>query len=82
MEHVALYVNDLERAKDFFVKYFGAKLNDGYHNQKSPFFCSMKGSKVLSALADHMDLQGDCLTEQIQPCKGFHYLIGNFVPMR
>ena len=37
IEHVALYVNDLERAKDFFVKYFGAKSNDGYHNQKTDF---------------------------------------------
>ena len=37
IEHVALYVNDLERAKDFFVKYFNAKSNDGYHNQKTDF---------------------------------------------
>ena len=37
IEHVALYVNDLERAKDFFVKYFGAKSKDGYHNQKTDF---------------------------------------------
>lgn len=37
VEHVALYVNDLERAKHFFVKYFHAKLNDGYHNQKTDF---------------------------------------------
>ncbi len=37
IEHVALYVNDLEGAKDFFVKYFGAKSNDGYHNQKTDF---------------------------------------------
>lgn len=37
IEHVALYVNDLERAKDFFVKYFDAKSNDGYHNQRTDF---------------------------------------------
>ena len=37
IEHVALYVNDLEKAKEFFVKYFGAKSNDGYHNQKTDF---------------------------------------------
>lgn len=37
IEHVALYVNDLERAKDFFVKYLDGKPNKGYHNQKTDF---------------------------------------------
>lgn len=32
-----MYVNDLEKTKDFFVKYFGAKSNDMYHNQKTNF---------------------------------------------
>ena len=39
IEHVALYVKDLENTKKFFVKYLGAKSNDGYHNQKTGF-CS------------------------------------------
>ncbi len=37
IEHIALYVNDLERAKNFFLKYFGAEPNDGYHNTKTDF---------------------------------------------
>lgn len=37
IEHLAMYVNDLERAKAFFEKYFGAKANDGYHNTKTDF---------------------------------------------
>lgn len=37
IEHVAMYVNDLVGARDFFVKYLGAKSNDGYHNQKTDF---------------------------------------------
>ncbi len=37
IEHVALYVNDLEIAKDFFIKYFNAKSNQGYHNKKTGF---------------------------------------------
>ncbi len=37
IEHVALYVNDLKKARDFFVKYFGGKSNDGYHNVKTDF---------------------------------------------
>ena len=37
IEHVALYVNDLENARRFFMKYFGAKSNNGYHNLKTGF---------------------------------------------
>ena len=37
IEHVALYVNDLDKARDFFVKYLDAKSNEGYHNVKTDF---------------------------------------------
>ena len=37
IEHIALYVNDLETAKEFFIKYFGALSNDGYHNKTTDF---------------------------------------------
>ena len=37
IEHIALYVNDLEKARDFFVTYFGAVSNEGYHNVRTDF---------------------------------------------
>lgn len=37
IEHVAMYVNELEAARDFFVKYLGGTSNDGYHNEKTDF---------------------------------------------
>lgn len=37
IEHIAMYVNDLEAAREFFVKYFAAEPNDGYHNPKTEF---------------------------------------------
>lgn len=37
IEHIALYVNDLEKCRDFFVKYFNGKSNDGYHNMATGF---------------------------------------------
>ena len=37
IEHVAMYVNDLEKARDFFIKYLGGVSNDGYHNTKTGF---------------------------------------------
>lgn len=37
IEHVAIYVNNLEKAKTFFCDYFGAKANEGYHNKATDF---------------------------------------------
>jgi len=37
IEHVALYVNDLETARNFFIKYLEGESNDGYHNPKTGF---------------------------------------------
>ena len=37
IEHIALYVNDLEKARDFFVTYFDAVSNEGYHNPHTDF---------------------------------------------
>lgn len=37
IEHIALYVNDIEGARQFFVKYFGATSSDGYHNLQTDF---------------------------------------------
>ena len=37
IEHIALYVNDLENARDFFIRYLGAVSNDGYYNAKTGF---------------------------------------------
>ena len=37
IEHIAMYVNDLEAARDFFIKYLGGRSNDGYYNAKTGF---------------------------------------------
>ena len=37
IEHVAMNVNDLEKARDFFVSFLGGRSNDGYHNVKTGF---------------------------------------------
>lgn len=37
IEHVAMYVNDLEGAKRFFEIYLEANANAGYHNPKTDF---------------------------------------------
>ena len=37
LDHVAMYVTDLEAAKDFFVRYFGAYAGEKYHNHTTGF---------------------------------------------
>ena len=37
IEHVAAYVNDLEKARDFFVEFLNGTSNGGYHNQNTGF---------------------------------------------
>ena len=53
IEHAALYVNDLEAARDFFVTYLGGKANSGYHNPKTDFrscFISFDGGARLELM--------------------------------
>lgn len=61
IDHIALYVNELELAKNFFVKYFGAKSNDGYHNKstdfKSYFLTFDDGARI--ELMNHPDMQDE-----------------------
>ena len=37
IEHVAIYVNDLGTARDFFIAYLNGRSNDGYHNKTTDF---------------------------------------------
>jgi len=37
IELIAMYVNELDVVRDFFVKYFNAKSNEGYHNKSTDF---------------------------------------------
>ena len=37
IDHIAIYVCNLEGARDFFMQYFRAKSNEGYHNKRTDF---------------------------------------------
>ena len=37
IEHIAMYVNDLEGARRFFTEYLDGHSNDGYHNRTTDF---------------------------------------------
>ena len=59
IDHIAVYVNDLEAAKIFFVKYFDAKPNEGYHNKitnfRSYFLSFDDGSRLEIMTRPNMD---------------------------
>ena len=53
IEHIAMYVNNLETTKDFFIKYFDAKSNNGYHNKTTNFksyFLTFEGGARLEIM--------------------------------
>lgn len=55
IEHVAMYVNDLEQAKDFFTHYFHAAAGKKYHNRKTGFqsyFLSFQGECRLEIMSN------------------------------
>ena len=37
IEHIAMYVDDLEKAKTFFMQFLDGKSNDEYYNEKTGF---------------------------------------------
>jgi hypothetical protein len=64
IDHAALYVRDLEACRDFFVKYFGALANEGYHNKTTNFrsyFLNFLGGTRLEIMTrpELADLPGD-----------------------
>jgi len=53
IDHIAMYVHDLEAARDFFVQYLGATANNGYHNQKTglrTYFLMFEGGARLEIM--------------------------------
>lgn len=72
IEHIALYVSDLERARDFFVKYFNAASGKLYHNTKTDFksyFLSFDGGARLEIMN-----RPDVSDKSIEPKLGYAHI--------
>lgn len=53
IHHIALYVQDLEAMRAFFIKYFEAASNEGYHNPKTglrSYFLSFENGAQLEIM--------------------------------
>jgi len=54
MDHIALFVEDLEAVKSFYEKYFGAEANNMYHNPKTglkTYFLTFDGGSRLELMS-------------------------------
>lgn len=74
IDHVAIYVSDLVAEINFFVKYFGAKSNDGYHNPAKKFrsyFLTFDDGSRLEVM------NREDITEQAGIRLGFHHIALN-----
>ncbi|MBP1559777.1 MAG: VOC family protein [Oscillospiraceae bacterium] len=62
IEHIAVYYNDLERARDFFAEYFGARSGALYHNPKTGFrsyFLTFESGARLEIMSRPDTAEGD-----------------------
>lgn len=70
IEHIAVYVNDLEGAKSFFEKYFSARPGSLYHNQKTglrSYFLTFDGG----ARMEIMQKPGTAVIDNALPHTGY-----------
>lgn len=54
IDHIAIYVENLEATKEFFIKYFNATANNLYHNPKtelSTYFLSFEDNTRLEIMS-------------------------------
>jgi len=61
IDHVAIYVNNLEKTKEFYVKYFQAKANEKYHNKNTglqTYFLSFPDSETRLEIMTRPELSG------------------------
>lgn len=72
IEHTAIYYRDLEKAKDFFAKYFGASAGKLYRNEKtgfSSYFLTFESGSRLEI----MNRPNVCVGES-RPLGGLHHI--------
>lgn len=76
LEHVAMYVNDLEAEKNFFVKYFNAKAGSKYSNFRNDFsnyFLKFDDGSRLEIMTRSSSVDAN----KVRYCTGYHHIAIN-----
>ncbi len=71
LEHVAIWTNQLDKLKDYYIKYFGGQPNSKYTNKKrefhSYFLTFQSGARLeLMTMPNILDNQNDTIKAQHQ----------------
>lgn len=76
--HVAMYANDLETTKEFYVKYFGASSNQKYINDEgfSSYFLSFNSGARLEVMA-HESLEYRKPKDKVNGISHIAFSVGN-----
>lgn len=71
IDHVAIYVNDLEAEKNFFVKYFNASAGSKYSNFRNDF------SNYFLKFDDgsRLEIRGAIDTDKVRYRTGLHHIV-------
>lgn len=72
IEHIAIYYRNLEKAKGFFVKYFGASAGQLYRNEKtgfSSYFLTFEDGARLEIMN-----RPDVCEKESRPLGGLHHI--------
>ncbi len=81
--HVAVYTTDLERSRDYYVKYFGGKSNSMYKNTKgfSSYFLTFEGGASLEIM-HHTDLEQRSVMDKVNGWSHIAFSVGDSETVR
>jgi len=68
IEHIAVWANDIEKLRNFYVSYFGMISNDMYHNKNTGFrsyFLSFPGESARIEIMSRDDVRESALKEML-----------------
>ncbi len=81
--HVAVYTTDLERSRDYYVKYFGGKSNSMYKNTKgfSSYFLTFDGGASLEIM-HHTELEQRPVMDKVNGWSHIAFSVGDSETVR
>ncbi len=81
--HVAVYTTDLERSRDYYVKYFGGKSNSMYKNTKgfSSYFLTFEGGANLEIM-HHTELEQRSVMDKVNGWSHIAFSVGDSETVR
>ncbi len=81
--HVAVYTTDLERSRDYYVKYFGGKSNSIYRNTKgfSSYFVMFEGGASLEIM-HHTELEQRSVMDKVNGWSHIAFSVGDSETVR